>query len=127
MSLEKKQDRIKNVVETTLKNISELIDVNTVIGKPIKSESGEIIVPFSKVTIGVLMGGGEYGKINIFKNSTDLPYSAGNGAIISIKPCGFLINDNQNYKVISVLEKPYEKMFDKVTDLISGINNEKNN
>ncbi|MBQ8426906.1 MAG: GerW family sporulation protein, partial [Clostridia bacterium] len=69
----------------------------------------------------------EYGKINIFKNSSDLPYSAGNGAIISIKPCGFLINENNNYKILSVLEKPYEKMFDKITDIISGMQNEKNN
>lgn len=127
MNSEIKKDRINKVVETTIKNISDLIDVNTVIGNPIKTEDGSYIVPFSKVTIGVLVGGGEYGKINIFKNSTDLPYSAGNGAIISIKPCGFLVNENNNYKMVSVLEKPYEKMFDKITDLISGMQNEENN
>lgn len=127
MYSEVKKDRINNVVETTLKNISDLINVNTVVGKPIKTEDGSYILPISKVTIGILVGGGEYGKINIFKNASDLPYSAGNGAIVSIKPCGFLINENNNYKLLSTLEKPYEKMFDKITEVVSGINNEKNN
>lgn len=127
MSSEIKKDRINNVVETTLKSISNLIDVNTVVGSPIKTENGEYILPVSKVTVGVLTGGGEYGKLSIFKNSTDLPYSAGNGAIISIKPCGFLVNEGNNYKLISILEKPYEKMFDKITDLISELQNEKDN
>lgn len=126
MNSEIKKDRINNVVETALKSISNLIDVNTVIGKPVRTEDGAYVLPISKVTIGVLVGGGEYGKINIFKNSSDLPYSAGNGAIISIKPCGFLINENNNYKILSVLEKPYEKMFDKITDIISGMKDEKN-
>ncbi len=127
MQSETKQDRITKVVETTLKNISELVNVNTVVGKPIKTEEGGYILPISKVTIGVLVGGGEYGKINIFKSSSDLPYSAGNGAIVSIKPCGFLINEDNKYKLVSVLEKPYEKMFDKITEVISGIQDDKNN
>lgn len=126
MHSETKNNRIDKVVETTLKNISGMIDVNTVVGEPIKTDNGDYVLPVSKVTIGVLVGGGEYGKISIFKNSSDLPYSAGNGAIISIKPCGFLVKEDNNYKVLSVADKPYEKMFDKVTELISDFQ-EKNN
>ncbi len=121
MHLDTKNNRIEKVVETALKNIGTMIDVNTVIGKPIKSENGGYIIPVSKVTVGVLSGGGEYGKISIFKTSSDLPYSAGNGAIISVKPSAFLINENNEYKVLSVSDKPYEKMFDKITELISDI------
>ena len=88
-------NRIVNLIETTFKNLSELIDVNTVVGSPIKTEDGECIIPVSKVTIGVMMGGGEYGKVNIFKKALDLPCTAGNGAIISVKPCGFLLKDGE--------------------------------
>lgn len=126
MHLETKNNRIEKVVETTLKNISNMVDVNTVIGKPIKTDNGEYILPISKVTIGVLVGGGEYGKISIFKNSSDLPYSAGNGALISVKPCGFLIKENKEYKVLSIAEKPYEKMFEKAAELISNLQSENN-
>ncbi len=116
--------KINKVIETTLKNLNGLIDVNTVIGKPIKGENGEYIIPFSKVTVGILMGGGEYGKINIFKKDSSFPYSAGNGAIISIKPCGFLLNENDNYKIISQSNSPYEKLFEKATEMIKQINDE---
>ncbi len=121
MNLEKVNDKINNVIETTLKSINDLIDVNTVVGSPIKNELGEYIVPVSKVTIGILVGGGEYGKIGIFKKGEDLPYSAGNGAIISIKPCGFLVKEEEKYKMISVANSASEKFIEKTTDLISNL------
>ena len=124
MHYQEENNRISKVIETTFKNINGLIDVNTVVGKPIKTEYGDYIIPVSKVTIGMLVGGGEYGKINIFKKSDDLPYSAGNGAVISVKPCGFLIKEDEKYKVLTVSDNYYEKILEKAGDLISEIKNE---
>lgn len=118
-------NRINNVIETTLKNLENIIDVNTVIGNPIKTNDGTLIIPISKVIVGVLAGGGEYGKVNLFKSGKDLPYSAGNGAIVSVKPCGFLINEGNGYKMISVSDSPYEKLFEKTTEFFEKLNNEK--
>ncbi len=121
MVTEKTQGKINIAIETALKNINEFIDVNSVIGSPIKTEDGDIIIPISKVTVGVLVGGGEYGKIGIFKKGEDLPYSAGNGAVVSIKPSGFLIKDNTSYKLISAKESPSEKLIDKAIEIVSNI------
>ena len=117
------KNRINSAIENSIKDIGALIDVDTVIGKPIIGNNGEYIIPFSKVTFGILAGGGEYGKTSIFKSSSDLPYSAGNGSIISIKPCGFLIKNNNedNFKIVSVSETSYEKFFDKATEVINNI------
>ncbi len=116
-----KENRINNIMETALKNLNSLVDVNTVVGKPIKTDDGDYIVPVCKITLGVLVGGGEYGKINIFKKSEDLPFSAGNGAIISIKPSGFLVKENNSYKVLSVSGTPYETLLEKTTDIIEKL------
>lgn len=127
MRSEKEQSRINKVIETTLRNISDIIDVNTVIGAPINSDDGSVVIPISKVSVGVLAGGGEYGKISIFKNGSDLPYSAGNGAIISVKPYGFLIKENNEYKILSVAQTPSEKLIEKATEFIEKLNkNDKN-
>ena len=115
-------NKINKVIETTLKNLNGLIDVNTVVGKPLKTDDGKYVVPISKVTVGILMGGGEYGKVSIFKKESDLPYSAGNGAIISVKPCGFLIKDDSKYKIVSVSDNPYEKLIEKATNFMSELN-----
>jgi uncharacterized spore protein YtfJ len=93
-------------------------------GEPIKTKEGDLVIPFSKVTVGLLVGGGEYGKITIFKKDSDLPYSAGNGAVVSIKPCGFLIKENNEYKLLNVSHTPYEKLMDKATDIIGSLKNE---
>ena len=66
------ENKINDAIVSTLKNLSNLVDVNTVIGKPIKNDNGEYVVPISKVTIGVLAGGGEYGKINVFSKRVEI-------------------------------------------------------
>ena len=114
-------NRISEIINSSLKNLSNLIDVNTVVGKPINGFDNDVIIPISKVTCGVLSGGGEYGRVNLFKSGKDLPYSAGNGNVISIKPCGFLIKSNGEYKVLSVGTGNYEGILDKATDFISKI------
>ena len=116
-----RDNRINQTIETTLKNLSEMIDVNTAIGTPINTKDG-VIIPISKITVGLLAGGGEYGKVSIFKNNKDLPYSGGNGSIISIKPCGFLIGDKNGYKLVGVLDTPYEKIIDKASDFFEKLN-----
>lgn len=121
--MEEKNNRIKDVIKDSLENLSDLINVNCVIGKPINNDN-DVIIPITKVTFGVLCGGGEYGKVTIFKNGADLPYSAGNGSIVSVKPCGFLIKMNDNYKVVSVGDATINSILDKATDYLESLNNE---
>ena len=113
--------RISEVIDNALKNMRNLVDVNTVIGSPIKSDEGDVIIPVSKVTFGILSAGGEYGKVNILKNSSDLPYSAGNGTVVSIKPCCFLIKSHNEYKVASIGTSNYDAIIDKVSDFFEKI------
>lgn len=122
-----KENKINTVVQTAIKNLNDIIDVNTVIGKPFVTEDGDYVFPISKVTLGVLCGGGEYGKLGIFKKNDDLPFSAGNGSIISVKPCGFLIKNKEQYKLLSVSGEPYEKLIDKATEIIEKIQGDSEN
>lgn len=121
MHLKNDNDKIHKTIEVALQNLSALVDVNTVVGAPIKTENNDYIVPISKVTVGAIVGGGEYGKIGIFNKGDELPYSAGNGAIISMKPCGFLVKDGNSYKVLSIADNPYEKLIEKATDFVSEL------
>ena len=128
MEYQKENSKINKVIENALKNLNNLVDVNTIIGKPIKTEENETIIPISKVTLGVLSGGGEYGKVGVFQKNNDLPFSAGNGAVISVKPCGFLIKDSLNdYKFITVENYPYQKVFEKITDIFGNLDKNEEN
>ena len=70
----------------------------------------------------VLSGGGEYGNTTIFSKNKELPFSAGNGAIVSLKPSGFLIRDKkEEYSMVSA-DNSYDKALDKITRIIESFN-----
>ena len=125
MYSEGKNSRINRVVETTFKNLSSIVDVNTVVGTPFNDNDGNCIIPIARVTMGLPTGGGEYGKLNWFKKGEDLPFSAGNGSIISLKPCGFLIKtrDSEDYKILTMGNSTYDSILEKVTEFLSNLTN----
>ena len=43
---------IGNLMNTTMDKIKEMVDVNTIVGEPITSPDGTLIIPVSKVSYG---------------------------------------------------------------------------
>ena len=117
---EYRENKINRVIDTAMKNLSTLVDVNTVIGKPMKTEDGSLIIPVSKVTLGFMTGGGEYGEVKVMKKDRAIPFAGGSGAIVSMKPPGFLVNDGKGYRVIAAANEPYEKILDVASDLLAS-------
>ena len=117
---EYRENKINRVIDTAMKNLSTLVDVNTVIGKPMKTEAGSLIIPVSKVTLGFMTGGGEYGEVKVMKKDRAIPFAGGSGAIVSMKPTGFLVNDGKGYRVIAAANEPYEKILDVASDLLAS-------
>ena len=117
---EYRENKINRVIDTAMKNLSTLVDVNTIIGKPMKTEDGSLIIPVSKVTLGFMTGGGEYGEVKVMKKDRAIPFAGGSGAIVSMKPTGFLVNDGKGYRVIAAANEPYEKILDVASDLLAS-------
>lgn len=53
---------IENILRTTMEQLKQIADVNTVIGAPIAAANNTVILPVSKITLGFVSGGGEYAK-----------------------------------------------------------------
>ena len=77
---------INSIMDTSLKKIKELIDVNSIIGDPITAPDGTTIIPISKVTYGFASGGSD---LPTKKDSKDC-FGGGAGAGVTIQPVGFL-------------------------------------
>ena len=119
--MENKNNKIEEVVSTAMKNLSEIISSNKVLGNEIITAGGDSLFPVSKITFGVLNGGGEYGKTGIFSNGKCYPFSAGNGALVSVKPCGFLIKTNDGeYKLVNS-ENSLDLLVDRIVDFVDKI------
>ena len=52
---------IETIMSTTMENIRDMIDVNTVVGDAVTPAEGTVIIPISRVSFGFVAGGGEYG------------------------------------------------------------------
>ena len=102
---------INSLMDTSMRKIKELIDVNTIIGDPITTPDGTTIIPVSKVTYGFASGGSD---LPTKKDSRDC-FGGGSGAGVTIQPVGFLSIAKGNVKFI-----PIEK-YDGAADRIVGM------
>ncbi len=90
---------IQNLMGLTLDKVKQLVDSNTIIGNPIKTDDGITILPVSKVTFGFASGGSEFGA----KTTKDL-FGGGSGAGVTIAPVAFLVIQNGTVRTIQLLE-----------------------
>ncbi|MEG1256368.1 GerW family sporulation protein [Clostridium sp.] len=112
---------IENLMKSTMENIKDMIDVDTVIGNPITSPDGTTIIPISKVSFGFASGGSEFKNTSV-DSSNRHPFAGGSGAGISLKPVGFLVCNGNNIRFLSVNESnPYDRLLDVVPQAIDMI------
>lgn len=113
--------KIDSIMEKTAEKLSGLVDVNTVIGSPVVTASGAQVIPFTKVTMGYLSGGGEYGEVKKIENDECLPFAGGAGTVVNVKPAGFLIDDGKECRIVRVTDDPLDGLIEKAGDLIGKL------
>jgi len=84
------ENKLNDIIRTSLDSIKELVDVNTVIGEPITTSSGTTIIPVSKIAIGYLSGGIDYFSKKVTEAKLQ-NFGGGGGTGISVSPVGFLV------------------------------------
>lgn len=109
---------IERIMDTAFTKIRTLVNADTIVGQPVTTTDGVNILPISKVTMGFLTGGGEYGATT----DTDLPFAGGSGAGVSVSPIGFLVSDGKSVKLINIDDKsPFDKIMDLLPDVMDNI------
>lgn len=123
---------IEVLMETAMNSIKEMVDVNTIIGEPIETKNGMVIIPISKVCFGFAAGGSEFKgeTIDEYKRKEKeeevqyrLPFGGGSGAGISINPVAFVIVLKDTIKVLPIEHaSAIDKLIDYVPDLMEKAN-----
>ncbi len=116
-----KKETISGLMNASIANLDALADVNTIIGKPIVTASGFQIIPFSKVTMGNLSGGGEYGDVKVVKEVDALPFAGGSGAVVSLKPLGFLVDDGTTCRIMRVTDEPIDNLIERAGEILRDV------
>ena len=115
------KEKINNLIESSNTNLNTLADVDLVMGKPIFTTSGFQIIPFSKVTLGNLSGGGEYGDIKVVKEIDSMPFAGGSGSVVSMKPMGFLVDDGTSCRLMRITDEPIDNLIERATEIMRSV------
>ncbi|WP_028400796.1 GerW family sporulation protein [Ectobacillus panaciterrae] len=103
---------IQGLMTTAMESLKQMIDVNTIIGDPIESPDGSVILTVSKVGFGFAAGGSEFGKSGAGGKH---PFGGGSGGGVSITPIAFLIVNSSGVKMLHLDENTH--LIDKILDL----------
>jgi len=91
-----------------------MVDVNTVIGEPITTPDGILIIPVSKVTFGFASGGGD-GTLKEHRG-----FGGGGGAGVKIDPIGFLVVKDGNARMLNIGPPPGTTI-DRLVELVPDV------
>lgn len=110
---------------TAMENLKDMIEVNTIIGDPIETTEGTIIIPVSKLGFGFAAGGSEFSpKTSSSEDSeSELPFGGGSGGGVSITPVAFLIVSEDGIKMVHMQENVhlYEKIIEQAPQALNKI------
>lgn len=121
---------IQGLMTTAMENIKDMVEVNTIIGDPVESPDGSIIIPVSKLGFGFAAGGSEFqpgkssgGQSDSSDSESELPFGGGSGGGVSITPVAFLIVSKQGIKMVHLDENThiFEKMIDFAPQVVEKI------
>lgn len=110
---------LENLMRSTMENLRDMIDVNTVIGDVVETIDGTSILPISKVSFGFASGGSEFGNHTSLKRENEkYPFGGGSGAGVSVKPIAFLIIKDG---IVRLQPVDYDNSVDRLVDSIPQV------
>lgn len=107
---------IEGLMDVTMQKIKEMVDVNTIVGDPITTPDGTVIIPVSKVSYGFASGGSDIPSKNAPNKEI---FGGGSGAGASINPIAFLAVYNGKVELLNI--ESYDGTADRVVGLVPEI------
>lgn len=115
-------------MQTAMENIKEMVDVNTIVGDPVQTPDGSVIMPISKVGFGFVAGGSDIRMDGGARSSSThadghnaqvaLPFGGGSGGGVSITPIAFLVVGTQGVRVVPLDNQTH--LVERVIDAVPG-------
>jgi len=129
---------IQGLMKTAMENLKQMVDVNTIVGDPVTTPDGTMILPISKVGFGFAAGGSEFtveheeekreqGAITPFESkdssAVGFPFGGGSGGGVSITPIAFLVVGTQGVKVVPLdhSTRMVERIIDSAPHLVDKL------
>ena len=108
--------KLGNLMDNAMEKIRNIVNVDTVVGSPITTPDGALIIPISRVSYAFATGGSDFRS----SNGPEMGFGGGNGAGVRIEPVGFLTMKDGAVRMINVIP-PANTTVDRVIDRVPEV------
>ena len=113
------ENKLQEVVQSTLAQIRNMIDADTVMGTPVETSSGTTLIPISKVAVGYATGGMDFNDKKGGAAGVPQNFGAGGGTGISVQPIGILcVSKDGDVELINIGVKNPSDPIEQLSDLV---------
>lgn len=112
---------IEGLMQTAMESLKTMVDVNTILGDPVETPDGCVIVPVSRVSFGFAAGGTEFQPQQEDpegQEEGELPFGGGSGGGISLNPVAFLVVGNGKVRLLPV---DNTAIYDRIIDMVPQV------
>lgn len=128
MKIYTNSETINSLISSAMDKIKTIVDSSTVVGEKVVTEDGSTIIPISKVSVGYVVGGGEYADLSSRRVANHFPMAGGSSGGMSVSPVGFLIETKGEVKFVNVENKSlYQTVLNIFNALLSKVENNEEN
>lgn len=117
-------NKLSEMMQTTMGSIKNLVEVNNIVGEPIVTPDGQTIIPVSKLSFGFGGAGGDS------LGSSKEGYGGGSAVGVKIEPIGFLVIKDGGVRMINVepqAKNGVDRVIDMMPDVMDRVENIANN
>ncbi len=120
-------DNINKMIDGAMDKIKTIVDSSTIVGEKVETGDGTIIIPISRVTVGYVVGGGEYADLSARRVANHFPMAGGSSGGMSVSPVGFLVIFDGDVKFVNVENKSlYQTVLNMFNLLINKLDKKEN-
>ncbi len=98
-------ESLNKLINSSMDKIKTIVDSSTIVGEKVTTDDGTTIIPISKVSVGYVVGGGEYADLSSRRVANHFPMAGGSSGGMSVTPVGFLIESNGEINFVNVENK----------------------
>ncbi len=120
---------IQGLMKTAMESLKEMVEVNTIVGDPVETPDGNVIIPISRVSFGFAAGGSEFegaeqNDSGGGNSNGKLPFGGGSGGGVTVQPVAFLVVGQGQTRLLPVDNNVLlDRLIDMAPQLMSQLQN----
>ena len=112
------ENKVESVLNGAMDGLKNLVDVDTVIGDPIKISDDLTLIPISKITCGFASGGSGFGS-----DPQNEHFGGGAGGCVKVSPICFIVVRGDNVRMLPISDSVngLDKLIDYLPEAVDKI------